>query len=88
MPPSVKKNIARGIIFIVDFFRRVAPRRYSAQALAQAAQARWGNESQALQNWLLQMEQWRYAPHGSRHLTLAALRRGYRDLTWPHARTP
>ncbi len=58
------------------------------QALAQAAQAQWGNESQALQNWLLQMEQWRYAPHGSRHLTLAALRRGYRDLTWPHARTP
>lgn len=58
------------------------------QALAHAAQAQWGAESQPLQNWLLQMEQWRYAPHGPDTPSLATLRRNYRALTWPRYRTP
>lgn len=53
------------------------------RSLAQAAQAQWGDESQPLQNWLLQMEQWRYAPHGPDTPSLATLRRHYRALTWP-----
>lgn len=53
------------------------------QGLAQAAQAQWGDESVALQQWLLQMEQWRFAPHGPQTLRLATLRRNYRALTWP-----
>jgi len=58
------------------------------QALAHAAQAQWGDESQPLQQWLLQMEQWRYAPHGPHTLSLASLRRSYRALTWPRPRSP
>ena len=57
------------------------------RALAHAAQAQWGDESQPLQKWLLQMEQWRYAPHGHTPSSLAALRRDYRALTWPRPRT-
>lgn len=58
------------------------------RALAAAAQAQWGDESQPLQRWLLQMEQWRYAPHGPNTPSLAQLRRNYRALTWPRPRTP
>ena len=58
------------------------------QALAAAAQAQWGDESQPLQQWLLQMEQWRYAPHGPQTPSLAQLRRAYRALIWPSPRTP
>lgn len=58
------------------------------QALARATQAQWGDESLQLQQWLLQMEQWRYAPHGPSTPSLAALRRSYRALTWPRPRTP
>ncbi len=58
------------------------------QALARAAQAQWGDESVQLQQWLLQMEQWRYAPHGPDTPSLAALRSSYRALTWPRSRTP
>ena len=57
------------------------------RALAHAAQAQWGDESQPLQKWLLQMEQWRYAPHGQSPSSLAALRRDYRALKWPRPRT-
>ncbi|MBP7646287.1 MAG: hypothetical protein KA751_06010, partial [Comamonas sp.] len=58
------------------------------QALARAAQAQWGDESVHLQQWLLQMEQWRYAPHDPDTPSLAALRSSYRALTWPRSRTP
>ena len=58
------------------------------QALARAAQAQWGDESQPLQKWLQQMEQWRYAPHGPHTPSLATLRRHYRALNWPRPRTP
>ena len=58
------------------------------RALAQAAQAQWGDESLPLQQWLLQMEQWRYAPHGPDTPGLVSLRRHYRALTWPRSRTP
>lgn len=58
------------------------------RALAAAAQAQWGDESLPLQRWLLQMEQWRYAPHGPNTPSLAQLRRDYRALTWPRPRTP
>lgn len=58
------------------------------QALARTAQAQWGDESAHLQQWLLQMEQWRYAPHGPNTPSLAALRSSYRALTWPRSRTP
>ena len=53
------------------------------QALAAAAQAQWGDESVQLQQWLQQMEQWRYAPHSAQTPPLATLRRNYRALTWP-----
>jgi protein-glutamine gamma-glutamyltransferase len=58
------------------------------QALAHTAQAQWGDESQPLQNWLRQMEQWRYAPHQPDTPSLATLRRHYRALQWPRLRTP
>ncbi len=58
------------------------------QTLARTAQAQWGDESQPLQQWLLQMEQWRYAPHGPQTPTLASLRRQYRALKWPRPRSP
>ncbi|MEG0412102.1 MAG: DUF3488 and transglutaminase-like domain-containing protein [Comamonas sp.] len=58
------------------------------QALARAAQAQWGDESVQLQQWLLQMEQWRYALHSPDTPSLAALRSSYRALTWPRSRTP
>lgn len=58
------------------------------RALAQSAQAQWGDESQPLQNWLLQMEQWRYAPHRPDTPSLATLQRHYRALNWPRPRTP
>lgn len=58
------------------------------QALARAAQAKWGDESAALQKWLLLMEQWRYAPHNVHTPTLSSLRREYRALIWPRSRTP
>lgn len=58
------------------------------RALAMSAQAQWGDESQPLQRWLLQMEQWRYAPHGPHTPSLAVLRRDYRALNWPRQRTP
>lgn len=58
------------------------------RALAAAAQAQWGDESQPLQQWLLQMEQWRYAPHSPDMPSLLRLRRDYRALTWPRSRTP
>jgi hypothetical protein len=58
------------------------------RGLAQAAQAQWGDESRPLQQWLLQMEQWRYAPHSAQTPSLAALRRSYRALIWPRPRTP
>jgi transglutaminase-like putative cysteine protease len=58
------------------------------RGLAQAAQAQWGDESRPLQQWLLQMEQSRYAPHSAQTPSLAALRRSYRALIWPRPRTP
>lgn len=58
------------------------------RALAAAVQAQWGDESRQLQQWLLQMEQWRYAPHSTQPPTLATLRRRYRALNWPRSRTP
>lgn len=58
------------------------------QGLAHAAQAQWGDESARLQQWLLQMEQWRYAPHGGQPSGLATLQRQFRALTWPRPHTP
>ena len=57
-------------------------------ALARAAQAQWGDESEQLQKWLLQMEQWRYAPQHAQTPSLDSLRRAYRALIWPRSRTP
>ena len=56
------------------------------RALAAAAQAQWGQEALPLQHWLLQMEQWRYAPQRADIPSLATLRRHFRALTWPRPR--
>jgi hypothetical protein len=49
--------------------------------MAQSVQQRWGDQSAALQAWLLKLEALRYAraPAGN----LAQLRREFRQLTWP-----
>ena len=71
-----------------------------AQALAHASDRakRWarlagqhldpGPQTQALQQWLLQLEQQRYAPataQAAARQRLAALRREFRQLAWPHS---
>ena len=53
------------------------------QALARAVQAQWGDDSRPLQQWLQQMEQWRYAPHDAQTPSLRTLQRHYRALIWP-----
>lgn len=58
------------------------------RSLAQAAQAQWGDESRQLQQWLLQMEQWRYAAQSTQTPSLATLQRTYRALIWPRPCTP
>ena len=53
--------------------------------LAQALQNQWGPSSQSAQDWLLAMEQWRYAPHSSPRPSLQPLRRNFRAVRWPPA---
>ena len=53
--------------------------------LAQALQNQWGPSSQSAQDWLLAMEQWRYASHSSPRPSLQPLRRNFRAVRWPPA---
>lgn len=53
--------------------------------LAQALQNQWGPSSQSAQDWLLAMEQWRYASHSSPRPSLQPLRRNFRAVHWPPA---
>ncbi len=57
-----------------------APPRQMAQAVAK----QWGAQSQALQEWLLQLETLRYAPQAAQSgLRLASLRKQWARLAWP-----
>ncbi len=56
----------------------------SPRALARAVQQHWGANGQACQEWLLAMEQWRYAPpSAAQRLQWAQLRQRWRALPWP-----
>ena len=60
----------------------------SPRQWAHAVQQQWGHKALPLHQWLLQMEQWRYAPHGHGTPSLPALRRQWRALAWPPTHTP
>ncbi len=51
--------------------------------LAAALHTRWGSSSQSAQDWLLAMEQWRYAPDRQPRPNLSHLRRSLRAVRWP-----
>ena len=51
------------------------------RAMAQQVQAHFGAPAQSLSDWLLQLEQLRYAPRPATEL--AQLRRAFRSLPWP-----
>ena len=51
--------------------------------LAAALHTRWGSSSQSAQDWLLAMEQWRYAPDRQPRPSLSHLRRSLRAVRWP-----
>ncbi|MGA8515028.1 MAG: DUF3488 and transglutaminase-like domain-containing protein [Burkholderiaceae bacterium] len=50
------------------------------RALAGLAQARWGEATQSLQDWLVQLEALRYAPAARRSANVATLRRQFQQL--------
>jgi hypothetical protein len=50
--------------------------------IATAAQARFGASAQALHDWLLQMERWRYSS-GQASSDISLLRAQLRTLHWP-----
>lgn len=58
---------------------------WGPRQLAAALQACTDAQSRQAQRWLLDMEQWRYAPAASARTSLQALRRRFRTLRW---RTP
>lgn len=63
-----------------------APPRELARLAGQSLEP--GPQTQALQHWLLQLEQQRYAPATAKAAArqrLAALRREFRQLAWPHS---
>ena len=56
------------------------------RAMAERVQAQFGNAAQDVADWLLRLEQGRYAPATHNHASqLAALRREFRTLSWPAA---
>ncbi len=62
------------------------PPRQLATALQQrSGKCREEDDWQRIQDWLLRLEAWRYAPHvaGNRRATLGTLRRQYHQLRWP-----
>ena len=64
------------------------PKHPTPTAMAAAVVKQWGDAGKPLQQWLQDMEQWRYAPHSANTASLASLRRRYRALPWPRHRTP
>ena len=61
------------------------PENLPPRAMAAAAQAHFGAPADAAAQWLLRLEQWRYAPAGAMPAPLRALRRELRRLQWPAA---
>ena len=61
------------------------PPRQLATALQQRASKGEQDQLPRIQDWLLRLEAWRYAPTvpGARRATLGTLRRQYRQLRWP-----
>jgi transglutaminase-like putative cysteine protease len=59
----------------------VLPDNLPPRAIAQRVQAHFGAPAQSLSDWLLQLEQLRYAPRPATEL--AKLRRAFRSLPWP-----
>ena len=53
------------------------------RAMAERVQAQFGDTAQGVANWLLRLEQLRYAAHPAHQL--GALRREFRTLSWPAA---
>ena len=53
------------------------------RAMAERVQAQFGDSAQGVANWLLRLEQLRYAAHPAHQL--GALRREFRTLSWPAA---
>ena len=53
------------------------------RAMAERVQAQFGDSAQGVANWLLRLEQLRYAAHPVHQL--GALRREFRTLSWPAA---
>ena len=62
------------------------PENLPPRAMATAAQTHFGATADAAAQWLLRLEQWRYAPAGAAPTHLQALRRELRTLPWPSAR--
>ena len=56
--------------------------------LATALHTRWGSSSQSAQDWLLAMEQWRYASDRQPRPSLQQLRRRLRTVRWPTPPAP
>lgn len=61
------------------------PAHLPPRAMAAAAQAHFGASADAATQWLLRMEQWRYAPASAAPAELHTLRRALRHLPWPDA---
>ena len=59
------------------------PENLPPRAMAAAAQSHFGAPADAAAQWLLRLEQWRYAPAGAIPTHLQALRRELRTLHWP-----
>ncbi len=63
----------------------VLPDHLPPRAMAAAAQSHFGAAADAAAQWLLRLEQWRYAPAGAAPAQLQALQRELRSLQWPAA---
>ena len=56
------------------------------RAMASRVQAQFGDAAQGVTDWLLRLEQWRYAAQAENSAQqLGALRREFRTLSWPAA---
>jgi hypothetical protein len=54
--------------------------------MASRVQAQFGDAAQGVTDWLLRLEQWRYAAQAENSAQqLGALRREFRTLSWPAA---
>ena len=70
-----RQRLARGGLPLPD---TLPPR-----AMAERVRAQFGDKAQGVSDWLLRLEQLRYAAHPAHEIT--ALRREFRNLPWPGA---